>query len=167
MHPSSQNILRGGIYPFQKITRKFDFRSACKKIPKTTAFLFILTLILGIFLYKINIFFFYVEFNSAKSNLPLQSGIYFFNSPFLFYGELRPEKAAPFKSCPYRFFFRNKYSSLASDSNQSRSEYPVHMQCRCTPSVQSIRTLPMESPLLPWRTNPQYWSSILHPLSDR
>ena len=77
MHPSSQNIPRGGIYPFQKITRKFNFRSVCKKIPKTTAFLFILTLILGIFLYKINIF-------SFAWNLILQSGIYFFNSPSFF-----------------------------------------------------------------------------------
>ena len=77
MHPSSQNILRGGIYPFQKITRKFDFRSACKKIPKTTAFLFILTLILGIFLYKINIF-------SFAWNLILQSRIYLCKVEFTF-----------------------------------------------------------------------------------
>lgn len=66
MHPSSQNINRGGIYPYQKITRKFDFRSVCRKIPKTTAFTIILTLILGIFLYKINIF-------SFVWNLILQS----------------------------------------------------------------------------------------------
>ena len=77
MHPSSQNILRGGIYPFQKITRKFDFRSACKKIPKTTAFLFILTLILGIFLYKINTF-------SFVWNLILQSRIYLCKVEFTF-----------------------------------------------------------------------------------
>lgn len=77
MHPSSQNIPRGGIYPFQKITRKFNFRSACKKIPKTTAFLFILTLILGIFLYKINIF-------SFAWNLILQSRIYLCKVEFTF-----------------------------------------------------------------------------------
>ena len=56
--PSSQNIPRGGIYSLQKITRKFDFRSACTKIPRTTAFTFILTLIPGIFTYKINLFYF-------------------------------------------------------------------------------------------------------------
>ena len=77
MHPSSQNIPRGGIYPFQKITRKFNFRSVCKKIPKTTAFLFILTLILGIFLYKINFF-------SFAWNLILQSRIYLCKVEFTF-----------------------------------------------------------------------------------
>lgn len=77
MHPSSQNIPRGGIYPFQKITRKFNFRSVCKKIPKTTAFLFILTLIPGIFLYKINIF-------SFAWNLILQSRIYLCKVEFTF-----------------------------------------------------------------------------------
>ena len=81
MHPSSQNIPRGGIYPFQKITRKFNFRSVCKKIPKTTAFLFILTLILGIFLYKINIF-------SFAWNLILQSRIYLCKVEFTFSIEL-------------------------------------------------------------------------------
>ena len=35
----------------------------------------------GNFLYDTNIFFFSVEFNPAKWNLPLQSGIHFFNSP--------------------------------------------------------------------------------------
>lgn len=81
MQPSSQNIPRGGIYPFQKINRKFDFRSACNKIPKTTAFTCILTLILGISYIKSHFFCIWVEFTFSKWNLILQSGIYFFNSP--------------------------------------------------------------------------------------
>ena len=81
MQPSSQNIPRGGIYPFQKINRKFDFRSACNKIPKTTAFTCILTLILGISYIKSHFFCIWVEFIFSKWNLILQSGIYFFNSP--------------------------------------------------------------------------------------
>lgn len=85
MQPSSQNIPRGGIYPFQKINRKFDFRSACNKIPKTTAFTCILTLILGISYIKSHFFCIWVEFTFSKWNLILQSGIYFFNSPFLFF----------------------------------------------------------------------------------
>lgn len=49
LQPSSQNIPpRGGIYSLQKTTRKFTFRSACNKTPKTTAYTYILTLILGI-----------------------------------------------------------------------------------------------------------------------
>ena len=84
MQPSSQNIPRGGIYPFQKINRKFDFRSACNKIPKTTAFTCILTLILGISYIKSHFFCIWVEFTFSKWNLILQSGIYFFNSPNLF-----------------------------------------------------------------------------------
>lgn len=81
MQPSSQNIPRGGIYPFQKINRKFDFRSVCNKIPKTTAFTCILTLILGISYIKSHFFCIWVEFTFSKWNLILQSGIYFFNSP--------------------------------------------------------------------------------------
>ena len=81
MQPSSQNIPQRLIYPFQKINRKFDFRSACNKIPKTTAFTCILTLILGISYIKSHFFCIWVEFIFSKWNLILQSGIYFFNSP--------------------------------------------------------------------------------------
>ena len=90
MQPSSQNIPRGGIYPFQKINRKFDFRSACNKIPKTTAFTCILTLILGISYIKSHFFYIWVEFTFSKWNLILQSGIYFFNSPFFFSSFSKP-----------------------------------------------------------------------------
>lgn len=69
MQPSSQNIPWGGIYSIQKFNRKFDFRSACSKIPKTTAFVLILTLILGISYIKL-LFFYFVW------NLILQSRIY-------------------------------------------------------------------------------------------
>jgi len=77
MQPSSQNIPRGGIYSFQKKNDKFDFRSACKKTPKTTAFTLILTLISGIL--HINLIFF-----SFVWNLILQGGIYFFKVEFTF-----------------------------------------------------------------------------------
>ena len=77
MQPSSQNIPRGGIYSLKKIKRKFDFCSACKKIPKTTAFPFILTLILRIS-YTILIFFLFTR------NLILQSRIYLFKVEFTF-----------------------------------------------------------------------------------
>ncbi len=82
MQPSSQNIPQRWNLPFQKINRKFDFRSACNKIPKTTAFTFFLyfnfSKILGIsyikkkaliFLYLGRIYLFKVEFNLAKRNL--------------------------------------------------------------------------------------------------
>ena len=82
MQPSSQNLPRGGIYSLQKSNRKFDFRSACNKIPKTTAFICILTLISGIFYMKSLFFCVSIEFTFSKRNLILQSGIYFFNSPF-------------------------------------------------------------------------------------
>ncbi len=82
MQPSSQNIPQRWNLPLQKINRKFDFRSACNKIPKTTAFTCILTLILGISYIKSHFFCIWVEFIFSKWNLILQSGIYFFNSPF-------------------------------------------------------------------------------------
>ena len=85
LQPSSQNLPRGGIYSPQKITRKFDFRSACNKIPKTTAFTCILTLTSGISYMKSLFFCIPIEFTFSKRNLILQSGIYFFNSP-IFYG---------------------------------------------------------------------------------
>ena len=81
LQPSSQNLPRGGIYSPQKITRKFDFRSACNKIPKTTAFTCILTLTSGISYMKSLFFCIPIEFTFSKRNLILQSGIYFFNSP--------------------------------------------------------------------------------------
>ena len=83
MQPSSQNLPRGGIYSIRKINRKFDFRSACNKIPKTTAFICILTLSSGIFYMKSLFFCIPIEFTFSKRNLILQSGIYFFNSPLL------------------------------------------------------------------------------------
>lgn len=85
LQPSSQNLPRGGIYSPQKITRKFDFRSACNKIPKTTAFTCILTLTSGISYMKSLFFCIPIEFTFSKRNLILQSGIYFFNSPFLLF----------------------------------------------------------------------------------
>ena len=72
---------RGGIYPIPKITRKFDFRSACNKIPKTAAFITILTLISGISYIQTLLFLIFYDFTSAKRNLILQSGTYLFNSP--------------------------------------------------------------------------------------
>ena len=82
LQPSSQNLPRGGIYPLQKKQCKFDFRSACRKTPKTTAFMCILTLISGISYIKSSFFCISVEFTFAKWNSVLQSGIYFCNSPF-------------------------------------------------------------------------------------
>ena len=73
---------RGGIYLLAKMTCKFDFRSAYNKIPKTTAFTYILTLISGISYIKSLLFFISVEFTFAKWNLILQRRVYFFNSPF-------------------------------------------------------------------------------------
>ena len=81
LQPSSQNLPRGGIYPLQKKQCKFDFRSACRKTPKTTAFMCILTLISGISYIKSSFFCISVEFTFAKWNSVLQSGIYFCNSP--------------------------------------------------------------------------------------
>ena len=66
MQPSSQNIPQRWNLLTTKIRRKFDFRSACRKIPKTTAFMLILTLILRISYTKTDIFFYHMEFNSAK-----------------------------------------------------------------------------------------------------
>lgn len=85
MQPSSQNIPQRWNLLHPKNQCKFDFRSACNKIPKTTAFTCILTLILGISYIKSHFFCIWVEFTFSKWNLILQSGIYFFNSPF-FYG---------------------------------------------------------------------------------
>ena len=74
MQPSKR-IPRGGIYQLPIITRKFDFCLVCNKIPKTTAFNDILTLILDISHIK-NIFFAFVvkkvEFIRAKWNLLFQ-----------------------------------------------------------------------------------------------
>lgn len=81
MQPSSQNIPQRWNLPLPKNQRKFDFRSACNKIPKTTAFTCILTLILGISYIKSHFFCIWVEFTCSKWNLILQSGIHFFNSP--------------------------------------------------------------------------------------
>ena len=56
MQPSSQNSQQRWNLLLPKKNDKFDFRSACKKIPKTTAFTPIVTLILGIL--HINFIFF-------------------------------------------------------------------------------------------------------------
>ena len=85
MPPSSQNLPRGGIYHFPKISRKFDFRSACKKIPRTTAFTYILTLIPGISYINFLSSAISVEFTSAKWKFSLQSRSYVFNSPKFIY----------------------------------------------------------------------------------
>ena len=69
MQPSSQSSPQRWNLLTPKINGKFDFRSACRKIPKTTAFILILTLILGIS-YMIPIFF------SLAWNLIPQSRIY-------------------------------------------------------------------------------------------
>ena len=69
MQPSSQNSPQRWNLLTPKINGKFDFRSACRKIPKTTAFILILTLILEIS-YMIPIFF------SLAWNLIPQSRIY-------------------------------------------------------------------------------------------
>ncbi len=79
LQPSLQNLPRGGIYSSQKITCKFDFRSACNKIPETTAFSYILTLTPGISYTNFLFFRIPIEFTFSKRNLILQSGIYFFN----------------------------------------------------------------------------------------
>lgn len=117
MQPSSQNLPRGGIYSIRKINRKFDFRSACNKIPKTTAFICILTLISGVFYMKSLFFCIPIEFTFSKRNLILQSGIYFFNSPFFLHSDphafrgrvLFCRRAIAFQHAycrPVRLFFR-------------------------------------------------------------
>ena len=77
MQPSSQSSPQRWNLLTPKINGKFDFRSACRKIPKTTAFILILTLILGIS-YMIPIFF------SLAWNLIPQSGIYLYKVEFTF-----------------------------------------------------------------------------------
>ena len=77
MQPSSQSSPQRWNLLTPKINGKFDFRSACRKIPKTTAFILILTLILGIS-YMIPIFF------SLAWNLIPQSRIYPCKVEFIF-----------------------------------------------------------------------------------
>ena len=85
MQPSSQSSPQRWNLLTPKINGKFDFRSACRKIPKTTAFILILTLILGIS-YMIPIFF------SLAWNLIPQSGIYLYKVEFTFstHQKIRP-----------------------------------------------------------------------------
>ena len=77
MQPSSQSSPQRWNLLTPKINGKFDFRSACRKIPKTTAFILILTLILGIS-YMIPIFF------SLAWNLIPQCRIYPCKVEFIF-----------------------------------------------------------------------------------
>ena len=99
MQPSSQNIPQRWNLPLPKNQRKFDFRSACNKIPKTTAFTCILTLILGISYIKSHFFCIWVEFTCSKWNLILQSGIHFFNSPFFIFLHLFKHGEQHFSKC--------------------------------------------------------------------
>ena len=103
MQPSSQSSPQRWNLLTPKINGKFDFRSACRKIPKTTAFILILTLILGIS-YMIPIFF------SLAWNLIPQSGIYLYKVEFtfsthlLFLFPLISRKAETLSGSPPSFF---------------------------------------------------------------